>query len=282
MLTDECISLPQTEEGLATFQIVRCETPSLALHEMPDLIAQEVPIALQFNGISHAVLLGTPLDLEDLAVGFSYTEGIVRSHNDIYDVQVQHSPDGIVIDLDIASACLQQLKLRRRQLAGRTGCGLCGLESLQDVKRALPALPEPFYNVAPAAVAKALHQLRQQQVLHQKTGATHAAALANQAGEIQVIREDVGRHNALDKLIGHLLRQDALAMAAQSLALVSSRASFEMVQKTAAAGIPTLVAVSAPTTLATQLAEELNLLLIGFGREQHFNVYSHPQRLTSF
>lgn len=282
MLTDECISLNPAHDGLSNAQIIRCEAASLALHETPDLIAQEVPIALQFNGISHAVLLGTPLNLEDLAVGFAYTEGIIRDIHDIYDVQVQQSPQGIVIDLEIASACLQQLKLRRRQLAGRTGCGLCGLESLQDVKRALPPLAEPDHQVNPAAIVRALHQLRERQVLHQQTGATHAAALATLEGDIQVIREDVGRHNALDKLIGHLLRQDALTMAAHSLALVSSRASFEMVQKTAAAGIPTLIAVSAPTTLATQLAHDLNLMLIGFGREQHFNIYSHPHRLTSF
>lgn len=245
-----------------------------------DTIAVEAPIALEFNGLSHAVLLASPCDLADLAVGFAYTEGVIRQASDVYDVQVHAQAHGYVVAIEVASACMQQLKQRRRQIAGRTGCGLCGLESLSEVMRPLEALAEPQHSVNPAAIFAALEALRARQPLHLQTGATHAAALATAAGEIQVVREDVGRHNALDKLIGHLLRTQSLEALSEHMAVVSSRASFEMVQKTAAAGLSTLVAVSAPTSLAIELAQQLNLLLVGFGRQQHFSAYSHAHRLA--
>lgn len=245
-----------------------------------DVLAREVPIALEYNGISHATVLATPCDLEDFAYGFSYTEGVVRSAGDIYDIELESRDKGIVVQLTIASACLNQLKLRRRSLAGRTGCGLCGLESLDEVQRTLPPLPGRAGFLRAEAIAAATQALRELQPLHLETGATHAAGWANLQGRIQAVREDVGRHNALDKLIGHLLRQGQDT--SQGFAVISSRASFEMVQKAAAAGIPAVVAVSAPTSYAVQMASELNVLLAGFARKNVFTVYAHPEFLIPY
>ena len=244
-----------------------------------DQLAQETPVALQYNGISHATLLLTPCDLEDFTYGFSFTEGVIRSAADIYDVEIDEQENGIVVQVEIASACLAQLKQRRRNLAGRTGCGLCGLESLDEVRRDLPPVQMRRPLVTEQAIAIATRALRQLQPLHQATGATHAAGWADAEGAVLHVREDVGRHNALDKLIGHLLRHEIDA--ATGFAVISSRASFEMVQKAAAAGIGVLVAVSAPTTYAVHVAEELNILLAGFARETAFTVYTHPEHLAT-
>ncbi|NYT65510.1 formate dehydrogenase accessory sulfurtransferase FdhD [Alcaligenaceae bacterium] len=247
------------------------------LHAETDELAEEVAVALEYNDISHATLLASPTHLEDLAIGFSYTEGIIRSASDIYDIDIVKQPQGWVIQLHIASACLNQLKQRRRQMAGRTGCGLCGLETLSQVQRELTALPAPQVKTSPAAILLAAEGLRASQPLHKQTGATHGAAWATQDGTISHTREDVGRHNALDKLIGSLLRQKTVLDS--GFFVISSRASFEMVQKTVAAGVSTLVAVSAPTSYAVRLATDLNLMLTGFVRGEHFTVYSHPEFL---
>ncbi len=242
-----------------------------------DELAEEVAVALEYNDISHATLLASPTHLDDLALGFSYTEGIIRSAKDVYELDVVKQPQGWVIQMRIASACLNQLKLRRRQIAGRTGCGLCGLETLSQVQRELASLPTPALQISPAAIVKAAKGLRASQPLHLQTGATHGAAWATQDGEIVHTREDVGRHNALDKLIGWLLRHEIDP--GSGFFVISSRASFEMVQKTAAAGVSVLVAVSAPTSYAVHMATELNLMLAGFVRGEHFTVYSHPEFL---
>ncbi|NYT86859.1 formate dehydrogenase accessory sulfurtransferase FdhD [Pollutimonas harenae] len=254
------------------------------MHAENDEIAQEVPVALEFNGISHATLLLTPANLEDFAVGFAYTEGIIRTARDIYDLDIVERPQGLVIQVTIASACLNELKLRRRNLAGRTGCGLCGIESLDEVQRQLDPLPLPQPgHYSAQAISKAVEQLRSMQALHQTTGATHAAGWANSIGDIEYVREDVGRHNALDKLIGHRLR--LLPQRPNSdqagFAVISSRASFEMVQKAASAGISALVAVSAPTSYAIDMACQLNVMLAGFARGNLFTVYSHHEFLDS-
>lgn len=242
-----------------------------------DQIAIEVPIALEYNGLNHAVMLATPGDLEDLAYGFSYTEGIIRSAADIYDIDVVEHDDGIVLEIQIASACIQQLKLRRRQIAGRTGCGLCGIDSLPDVRRALPAVTRTATPLPYNTMLNAARNLFNQQSLHQITGATHAAGWATGTGEIALVREDVGRHNALDKLIGAMLRADIDPNS--GLAMISSRASFEMVQKAASAGISIVAAVSAPTSYAVRVADELNVMLAGFVRDTRFTVYTHPEHL---
>lgn len=247
------------------------------LHSEMDDLAEEVAVALEYNDISHATLLASPAHLDDLALGFSYTEGIIRSAKDVYEVDVVQQPDGWVIQMRIASACLNQLKQRRRHMAGRTGCGLCGLETLSQVQRQLPTLTAPATQIAPAAISKAAKGLRNSQPLHLRTGATHGAAWATLDGDIVLTREDVGRHNALDKLIGCLLRQEIPPQS--GFFVISSRASFEMVQKTAAAGVSALIAVSAPTSYAVRMAHDLNLMLVGFVRDEHFTVYSHPEFL---
>lgn len=242
-----------------------------------DEIAVEVPIALEYNGLNHAVMLATPCDLVDLAYGFSYTEGIIRRAADIYDVEIVERPEGIVLQIEIASACLQQLKLRRRQIAGRTGCGLCGLDSLSEVRRDLPPVERRAQPLSSDIVLQAARNLFDDQSLHQVTGATHAAGWADHAGNILIVREDVGRHNALDKLIGAMLRDGINA--GNGMAMISSRASFEMVQKAASAGISIIAAVSAPTSFAIRIANELNVCLAGFVRDTRLTVYTHAQHL---
>lgn len=251
-----------------------------SVHAQSDWLAQELPLALEYNGISHATVLATPCDLEDLALGFSLTEGILRSAADLHDLEVIESGPGHIAQLTIASACFANLKQRRRTLAGRTGCGLCGLESLDDVERALPPVAGPARPIPVGAILEAMQALREKQPLHQLTGATHAAAWAGLSGEILHVREDVGRHNALDKLIGALAHRRVAQDTTAGFALISSRASFEMVQKAASVGMPAVVAVSAPTHYAVQVAQALGVTLIGFARRQDFTVYTHPQNLA--
>lgn len=269
---------PSPGTGRRSAKVLR-SSPQASGRGESDELAEEVAVALEYNGISYAALLATPCDLSDLAYGFSLTEGIIRGARDIYELDVAQHPGGFVVQVTIASACLDQLKRRRRTLAGRTGCGLCGIESLDEVERHLPALAPPASPISPAAISQAVEQLRALQPLHLATGATHAAGWANPQGHIEHVREDVGRHNALDKLIGHLLRH--AIDTTQGFAVISSRASFEMVQKAAAAGISAVVAVSAPTTYAVQMANDLNVLLAGFARNKLFTVYAHPEYLRN-
>ncbi|MDO9313744.1 MAG: formate dehydrogenase accessory sulfurtransferase FdhD [Burkholderiaceae bacterium] len=256
-----------------------------------DWVADEVPVALEFNGISHAVMLATPLDLEDFALGFSLSEGLLASRDELYGVDEEPSVDGITLKLEVSSAAFARLKDRRRSMAGRTGCGLCGAESLAQVTRPLPALPLPSRSPAGcgrvlrlqrAAVARAMIEMKAMQTLQHATGAVHAAAWCTADGEVALLREDVGRHNALDKLIGALARGRPVGLIdhERGFFAVTSRASFEMVQKTAVAGVPLLAAVSAPTTLAVRTAESAGLTLIGFARDHDLVVYSHPERLA--
>ncbi len=283
--TQRMASRPQAAPGVAAVRAAPDTSTRLSVHPVreghlcqltEDVLAEEVPIALEYNGISHATVLATPADLEDFARGFSLTEGIVRGLQDIRGIDVQSRPDGYVVQLEIAAACEVRLKARRRAMAGRTGCGLCGVETLGEVVRPLPPLPAGG-RVAFAAMRMALTGMRAGQTLHDATGATHAAAWADAQGRILCVREDVGRHNALDKLIG----ATAGVPRAGGLAVVSSRASFEMVQKCVAAGIDTLVAVSAPTALAVRLAEDAGLLLVGFARGDSATVYAGAARLDA-
>lgn len=240
-----------------------------------DELADEVPIALEYNGISHAVMLATPADLEDFAVGFSLSEGIVPSARHIFDIAFSESDAGVVAKIEVASEAFIRLKGRRRSLAGRTGCGLCGTESLDQVMRALEPLP-----VGEAFPIDALHSglrnLPDRQSLQIASGATHAACRVDRHGKISHVREDVGRHNALDKTLGALVREGVSAEA--GALLITSRASVEMVQKAAALGYGTLASVSAPTAAAVKLAEGLNLALIGFLREEGQAIYTPPDR----
>ncbi|MBI5891934.1 MAG: formate dehydrogenase accessory sulfurtransferase FdhD [Nitrosomonadales bacterium] len=240
-----------------------------------DTIAEETPIAFEYNGISHTVMLATPADLEDFALGFSLTEGIVDKRSDVFDIEITEAEAGITVHLKIAGGAFARLKEHRRSQAGRTGCGLCGAESLAQVMRDLP----PVADAAPfpvAALYEGMRRLPELQMLQHTTGAVHAACRIAADGSISHVREDVGRHNALDKTLGALARDDAKPGGAL---LITSRASFEMVQKSAALGYGILAAVSAPTAAAVRLAEKLDVTLVGFLRGANCAVYSHPHRL---
>lgn len=259
-------------------QVTRVREGVIAPAAESDFVAEETPVALEFNGISHATMLATPADLEDFAVGFALSEGIIDSVSDVRGIDVLPQCDGIVVQLEISTACEVRLKTRRRAMAGRTGCGLCGVETLPEVLR--PVKPVAAGGaVRIQTVLAAMRDMRARQALHDITGATHAAGWAGADGVVAVVREDVGRHNALDKLIGALARQATPAHT--GIVLVSSRASFEMVQKTAAAGVPVLAAVSAPTALAIRLARDANVSLVGFLRGGDATLYAHPDRLIT-
>lgn len=246
-----------------------------------DCLAEETPIALVYNGVSHAVMLATAQDLEDFALGFSLSEGIIEQKSELYDVVVQLRGNGVELHCEIASERFVQLKERRRTLAGKTGCGLCGAESLGQAVR----YPEHLVSqtvFAAKSVQRALQAIQSMQILQQQTGATHASAYVLADGTISIVREDVGRHNALDKLVGALEKSRPRPGELDSgFVITTSRASFEMVQKTARAGIGLLVAVSAPTGLAVRVAQECGLTLLGFARESRYVVYSHGERVLS-
>lgn len=262
-----------TEATSSEYSVVKWEAGQRIAHD--DVVAEEVPVALIYNGVSHVVMLATPQDLEDFAVGFSLSEGIITRADEIYGVEIQPQPQGIELHITLAADRFFMLKERRRNLTGRTGCGLCGAESLAQALR----IPESLGTTGHfdhAAIVAAHQNIRARQPLQAVTGATHASAWVRPDGEIALVREDVGRHNALDKLIGARARSRAQG---EGFVLTTSRASYEMVQKTASAGIPMLVAVSAPTGLAIRIARNCGLTLVGFARQQQYVIYSHPERI---
>ena len=240
------------------------------------LIAEEAPVALVYNGISHAVMMATPADLADFALGFSLSEGIIQSADELLDLAVEPVDEGIEVRMAIALDRFAALKERRRSLAGRTGCGLCGVDSLKEaVRHPAPIAHDTRFEVK--AINRALAELPKHQAMNRATGAVHAAAWVDMHGAITLVREDVGRHNALDKLIGALARGGVDR--GRGFALITSRCSVEMVQKAVAAGIPMLVAISAPTALAKRLAEETRLTLVALARADSLLVLTHPWRL---
>lgn len=242
-----------------------------------DSVVEEVPVAFEYNGISHSVMLATPDDLEDFALGFSLSEGIVSRSDEVRDIEVVMTDEGIILRLEIAGGAFFQLKQRRRSLAGRTGCGLCGAQSLSQVMRDLPPVTSNT-TLSLDALRKAIQILPAAQRLQQSTGAVHAACHVAADGDISDVREDVGRHNALDKTLGGLARKQHTG---EGGLIVTSRASFEMVQKTAALGYGLLAAVSAPTAAAVRLADRLNLTLVGFLRGNDCAIYTHAWRLLN-
>jgi FdhD protein len=243
-----------------------------------DKVAEEVPASLVYNGMPHVVMMASPADLEDFALGFSLSEGIIARREELHEVRVNPVSEGMEIAIDIDLARFLPLEEQHRNLAGRTGCGLCGAETIdQAVRHPAPVGKGP--SVSPEALHAAFARLSQRQALNALTGAVHAAAWATGAGELVAVREDVGRHNALDKMIGAITR-DGRSLD-DGFALITSRASFEMVQKAATVGVTLLAAISAPTGLAIRLAEETGLTLVGFARAGQHNVYANPQRLAS-
>ncbi|MFT3820751.1 MAG: formate dehydrogenase accessory sulfurtransferase FdhD [Rubrivivax sp.] len=250
--------------------------------EALDWVCEEQPVSLQYDGIAHAVMMATPQDLEDFAVGFSLSEGIVDDRTELLDLDVEPHARGHVVSMRLTARRRAALDGRRRLLAGRSGCGLCGVDSLERLDlRSRPVRARRGFD--PARLAAAMVQLGRAQPLRELTGATHGAAWLSADGadgaEIVAPREDVGRHNALDKTIGALVRQ-GLDPAGGAL-LVTSRASYELVLKSAAAGAGVLAAMSAPTALAIRSAHELGLTLVGFARGASLVVYTHGWRLQA-
>lgn len=242
-----------------------------------DAIATETPVALTYNRLSHVVMMATPADLEDFALGFSITEGIIGAKEDLLGVRVIPRNGGIEVAMTITEPWFDRLSTQRRNLTGRTGCGLCGAERIEQALR----YPEPVddgLRLTHGALQKALGEMRNHQPLQSVTGATHGAAWCSRAGDIQLLREDVGRHNALDKLIGALYQAGFDPQS--GFLLVSSRASYEMVFKAAAVRMELLLAASAPTTLAIEFAERCGMTLVGFARPGRHNVYTFGQRIV--
>lgn len=242
-----------------------------------DTVAEETPVALVYNGFSHAVMLATPQDLEDFAVGFTLSEGIAASVRELHDIEVVEHALGCEVRMELAGERFANMRARRRALAGRTGCGLCGIESLAQLQRPLPPARLAETAIDTGALQRAQSELAALQPLFQLTGAVHAAAWCRRDGSVALVREDVGRHNALDKLIG------AMAMRGCSFddgfALMTSRASYEIVQKAATVGIAAIAALSGPTGMAVRQAEAAGVTLIGFARGHRHSVYTHPQRM---
>ncbi|HKP24876.1 MAG TPA: formate dehydrogenase accessory sulfurtransferase FdhD, partial [Dongiaceae bacterium] len=228
-----------------------------------DVLAEETPVALLYNGISHAVMMASPADLEDFALGFSVSEGIADDKTDIGEIEAVAVDQGIEVRIALSSRAFWRLKERRRTLAGRTGCGLCGVDSLEQTVRAMEPVKCDL-KVPLDAIHRALDNLPEAQINNRATRSMHAAAFATAQGELRLVREDVGRHNALDKLIGALLRSGIDP--ASGVCLITSRCSYEMVQKAVVTGFPILAAVSAPTLMARRLAEAHNLTLIALAR----------------
>jgi len=241
-----------------------------------DSVAVEIPVAFLYNGQSHAVMMASPNDLVDFAYGFSIAEGIVDRMADIGTVSTESKGSGVAISIDISDGHAALLDERKRNVAGRTGCGLCGVAEMDQVLRLLPVLPDTR-PIAAAAIDHVMRELPDHQDINKDTGAVHAAGFADRDGKLLFVREDVGRHNALDKLIGAVLRAGLNPQ--DGFVAVTSRCSMEMVQKTVCFGSPLLVSVSAPTSLAIELAEKHNLTVAAFARGQGFNIYAHSERI---
>jgi FdhD protein len=241
------------------------------------VVAEEVPVALVYNGRPYVVVMGTPTDLEDLAVGFSVTEGVVAGAGDLRGVDVVRASHGIEVQMEVSAADAERLSDRARGLVSRTGCGLCGVETINDALR-VPSVVGSSLVVTPDAVWTAARELSRRQTVNNETSTVHGAAWATPDGEVHVVREDVGRHNALDKVFGALAR--AGRTASGGFVVVTSRASYEMVQKTAMCGVELLAAISRPTGLAIRFADAANVTLAALVRGESGNVYSHPRRIS--
>jgi len=243
-----------------------------------DIVAEEMPVALVYHDVPHVVMLATPADLEDYGVGFTLSEGLVARADEIRGVEVVQGEASADVKISVAWERFTALLQRRRNLAGRTGCGLCGAETAEDAIRECQPVP-PGVTITVAELHETMAQLAARQPINSRTGSVHAAAWVVPGKGIQVVREDVGRHNALDKTIGALAR--AQADFGAGYMLITSRASYEMVQKCATVGIALLVALSAPTAFAVRLAERAGLTLVAFARADQHVVYAHPQRLKN-
>jgi FdhD protein len=242
------------------------------------IIPEETALALTYNGGTYAVMMGTPRDLRDFAVGFSLSEGIVQSSEDIVSLDIVQLDDGIELRMWVNQSKAELLSERRRHIAGPTGCGICGIDSIAEAVRPA-AVVAPGRSFSPQQITAAMQSIASLQAINIETRAVHAAAFWTPGRGIVALREDVGRHNALDKLAGALAQQGIAA--SEGMVLLTSRVSVEMVQKTAALGAPVMVAVSAPTALAVRMAEAAGITLAAIARADGFEVFAHPERITS-
>jgi FdhD protein len=240
-------------------------------------VPEETPIALTYNGGTYAVMMATPHDLADFAIGFSLSEGIVQTPDDIASLDIVDLDDGIELRMWLAPPHAERINERRRQIAGPTGCGICGIDSIAEAIRPAAIVARGRCFTA-EEIATALAGLGPLQEINAQTRAVHAAAFWAPSRGIVALREDVGRHNALDKLAG-ALAQDAIA-AKDGMVLLTSRVSVEMVQKTAAMGAPVMVAVSAPTALAIRMADTAGITLVAVARSDGFEIFTHPERIA--
>lgn len=242
------------------------------------IVPEEVPIAFSYGGSSHAVMMGTPGDLEDFAVGFSLTEGIITDRSQVAGVELIEDEKGIDVQVTLVDDVEDALRKRRRSMAGPVGCGLCGIESIEQAVRKVPDVSKTELLLSHADIVQAIALLNDSQPLHRETRAVHGAGFYIPGKGLIAVREDVGRHNALDKLCGAVIR--AGETGASGAVAVTSRLSVEMVQKTAILGAPVLIAISAPTALAIRTAEEAGMTLVALVRGEDFEIFTHPHRLS--
>jgi FdhD protein len=242
------------------------------------LVPEEVPIAFSYAGSTHAVMMATPDDLEDFAVGFSLAEGIIDRAEDVLAIDAIEAGDGIDVQVTLREMTAQALIDRRRRMAGPVGCGLCGIESIEQASRVVKPVDAEGFSLSARDVAQAMAQLTARQDLNRQTRAVHAAGFYSLTDGLVAIREDVGRHNALDKLVGAVVIGGWNP--AQGAVVVTSRLSVEMVQKTAALGAPVLIAISAPTALAIRTAAQAGITLIGIARDEDFEIFTRPDRVA--
>jgi FdhD protein len=242
------------------------------------VVPEETPIALSYNGSTHAVMMATPADLEDFAVGFSLSEGIIASSDDLVSTEIIEHELGCEVRMWLSDACGGSYRSRRRALAGPVGCGLCGIESLAETTRPAQVVAGGL-ELHPDTIISAIAGLPDAQRLNREARAIHAAAFWHPDRGLVALREDVGRHNALDKLAGALATAGELGI--EGAVLLTSRVSVEMVQKTSRMGAPVLVAVSAPTALAVRVADSCGITLVAVARGDAFEVFTHPGRIVN-
>jgi FdhD protein len=240
-------------------------------------VPEEVPIAFSYGGSTHAVMMGTPADLEDFATGFSLTEGIIASLAEIEQIEALQEGDGIDVQITLAEDKEDALRARRRHMAGPVGCGLCGIESIEQAMRPVPDVSAVKTVLSAADVSRASEALNGAQPLHAETRAVHGAGFFVPGEGLIAVREDVGRHNALDKLAGAVIR--AGRKGTEGVVVVTSRISVEMVQKAAILGAPVLIAISAPTALSIRTAESAGMTLVALSRGEDFEVFTHADRI---
>jgi len=259
------------KSGLIQYKAIRIDRGEHG--NFNDQVIEETPVAMSYNGVSHAVMMATPEDLEDFALGFSLSEGIVESAGQFSFVQALRSDQGLCLEMAVPQARFELLGERQRNITAASACGMCGVESLQAALRPAPKVTLQQH-VEVDSILRGVRALSDCQPLNQQSGGVHAAAFVHRDGVL--VREDVGRHNALDKLIGALAKE----IPREGFLVLSSRASYELVHKAAMAGIGVVVAISAPTSMAINLAGTCGITLICFARGEQMNVYTHPERLV--